>query len=425
MEMTINYGLINSIEDLYDLSNAIMKGLINMPNISKLSRQIGADRKTVRKALKGIKPSKTRSRSKYLDGYRDVVVELLNDEYREFDYIKHLYNYLLREHKVQCSYSALNRYINNDEELLKMFRKSNRADRFTERFETEAGVQAQFDLKERVPVINTYGEKDRVNVATLTLGYSIYNVRRIVPDTSYETVISFLAEAFDEIGGVTKELVIDNIKCLVDKPRRNGNKAILNVKFEEFLKDYQLEVFPCIPGRPQTKGKTETQNKVPSQLKNYNGTYKDLHEVSDILKVINGEDNESISQATNLPPLFLLKKEQGRFKKLPPISVREKYYLKLKEVHVSNESLISYKSNKYSVPKQYIGKYVGRVAKNNKLLIYYNNELITIHEVSNKKLNIKKSHNLMYEKRLTKLTENNNESLNMLEEMENISYDNI
>ena len=35
--------------------------------------------------------------------------------------------------------------------------------------------------------------------------------------------------------------------------------------------------------RPQTKGKTETQNKIVDQLKNYNGMYKgilDMHEIS-------------------------------------------------------------------------------------------------------------------------------------------------
>jgi hypothetical protein len=40
-----------------------------------------------------------------------------------------------------------------------------------------------------------------------------------------------------------------------------------------------------MPGRPETKSKTETQNKVPSQLKNYNGQYADLHEVHDIFSI--------------------------------------------------------------------------------------------------------------------------------------------
>ena len=34
-----------------------------------------------------------------------------------------------------------------------------------------------------------------------------------------------------------------------------------------------------MPYRPQTKGKTETQNKIVDQLKNYNGKYKDIYDM--------------------------------------------------------------------------------------------------------------------------------------------------
>ncbi|WP_113671128.1 IS21 family transposase [Vallitalea guaymasensis] len=373
MQISINYGLINSIEDLRLFSNVYKKGLLMKPNISRLARTLKADRKTIRKALNGFVPSKTKTRSKYLDKYRDTLVTLLNDEYREFEYYKHLFNYMVRENNITCSYSCFRRYIKNDTELNKLFKNSKPTNTFSQRFETKAGVQAQFDLKERVPIVDKMGNKIKINVATLTLGFSRLNIRKIVPDTSYEVVVSFLASAFEELGGVPKELVIDNIKCLVNTPRKRGKQATLNSKFIEFSKDYNIEILPCMPYRPQTKGKTETQNKVPSQLKNYNGTYNDLDEVHEKLRVINCEDNETISQGTNFPAVFLFKHEKDKLQKLPRKDIRKNYYLKTKEVVVSNESLISYKSNKYSVPKQYIGKIVGRIIKNNKLHIYYNN----------------------------------------------------
>lgn len=239
-----------------------------------------------------------------------------------------------------------------------------------------------------------------MNVATLTLGYSRLNVRKIVPDTSFETIISFLAEAMDELGGVPKELVIDNIKCLVDKPRTRETDAQLNVKFEQFLRDYNLKCKPCMPYRPQTKGKTETQNKVPSQLKNYNGTYEDINEVNQVLKKINDEDNQGVSQGTGFPAIFLFQHEKDRLQALPVSSIRQNYYLKLKEVIVSNESLISYQSNKYSLPKSYMGHRVGRVVRNNKLHLYYNTELICTHDITNQKLNIKPAHQLTYTQKL-------------------------
>ena len=89
-----------------------------------------------------------------------------------------------------------------------------------------------------------------------------------------EVLLSFLARAFEHIGGVPKELVIDNLKQFVEKPRTKDDEAILTNIFSEFAKDYGFKVKPCMPYRPQTKGKTETQNKIMEQLKNYNGKYK-------------------------------------------------------------------------------------------------------------------------------------------------------
>ena len=66
------------------------------PNISKLAKTLDVDRKTVRKALNGLIPFKRKIRSKYLDLYRDTLLEFLNDVHREFKYYKNLYNYMLQ-----------------------------------------------------------------------------------------------------------------------------------------------------------------------------------------------------------------------------------------------------------------------------------------------------------------------------------------
>ncbi len=102
MEISINYGLLKSIEDIRMLSSAYLKGVIMKPNITKLSKAIGADRKTVRKALNGFIPAKTKSRGKYLDDFKNIMIDLLNDEYKDFEYIQHLYNFMKRENGIEC-----------------------------------------------------------------------------------------------------------------------------------------------------------------------------------------------------------------------------------------------------------------------------------------------------------------------------------
>lgn len=406
---------INCVCDLAMFQKLYERGNRTL-NVSKLSRELKKDRKTIRRYLQGNVPNGTRKKGKYLDQYREVIKEVLEDKQRSFDYIDHVYRYFVREKGITCARSTFNRFIRSDEELHTLFKRK-KTNGFIERFETAPGEQAQFDLKERMKMKLKSGEELTLHVATLTLGYSRYNVRRVVLDTTYETVTSFLAEAFEEIGGVPKELVIDNIKCLVDKPRSKDKEALLNVKFIEFLKDYNIVCKPCMPYRPQTKGKTETQNKVPSQLYNYNGTYKNLLDIHDVLEMINKEDNENISQATHLPRIFLLEKEKDDLSPLPPRRIRERYHLQLNEVAVSRESLLSYKSKKYSVPKKLIGLKVKILVKNSRLHIYYNNKIITVHKITNKIINIKPEHNLLYKGF-------SNEPSIILEEMRNINYDN-
>ncbi len=188
----------------------------------------------------------------------------------------------------------------------------------------------------------------------------------------------------------------------------------------EFCKDYGVTPKPCIPYQPQTKGKTETQNKIVDQLKNYSGSYTGILDIHNILARINQEDNERISQATRLPRVFLLQKEKGELLPLPTTEVRKKYHLSIKEVYVTNESLFQYKYNKYSLPKEFIGHRVGLAIQKEDLLAYYNNKIIEIHKITNKKLNIKAEHNLVYEYRELEIPKDKV----ILNELENIVYDN-
>src|SRR5690606_28740323 len=139
------------------------------------------------------------------------------------------------------------------------------------------------------------------------------------------------------------------------------------------------------------------------------------------LEIIHNEDNDSISQATKFPRRFLLEKEKGDLLPLPSKEIRKKYHLTLNEVTVSNESLISFKSNKYSVPKKYIGLKVGlAIIRDTELHIYYNEKIITIHKITSNLLNIKKEHKLNYDNN-NKDTEIKIDNTVIIDEMRNIN----
>ncbi len=49
--------------------------------------------------------------------------------------------------------------------------------------------------------------------------------------------------------------------------------------------------------------------------------------------------------------------------------------------------MITYKSKMYSVPPEYIGKQLQLQIYDNQLYLYYNMELVTVHLISDKKMN--------------------------------------
>ncbi len=410
---------IDKLNQLVHFSKAYKEGSLQM-NVSRIARELKCDRKTVRNRLHGKTPTKTRNKKKYLDEFRENMLNYLKDSNRHFEYMDHLYYFMKREHSITCCRTTLNRYIRNDSELSKAF-KANEGASFTERFETSPGQQAQFDMKEKVQLVDENGNKHCIYIPTLTLSFSRHNSRKAILQPTTDNLLAYLAQTFEEIGGVPKELVIDNLKAFVEKPRKTlHDQALLNSKFSEFCKDYGITPKPCMPYRPQTKGKTETQNKIVDQLKNYSGTYTGILDIHNKLEMINQEDNERISQATRLPRVFLLQKEKGALLPLPTTEVRKKYHLSIKEVYVTNESLFQYKYNKYSLPKEFIGHCVGLAIQKEDLLVYYNKKIIEIHKIIDKKLNIKPEHKLVYE---TRKQEKPQEKI-ILNELENIVYDN-
>lgn len=54
--------------------------------------------------------------------------------------------------------------------------------------------------------------------------------------------------------------------------------------------------------------------------------------------------------------------------------------------------MISYKSNLYSVPPEYIGKRLKLQVYDDQLHVYYNTNLVTIHRIQNQKLNYHVEH---------------------------------
>ena len=79
---------------------------------------------------------------------------------------------------------------------------------------------------------------------------------------------------------------------------------------------------------------------------------------------------------------------------LPNKNILEKYKQQVEYRKVSQDSMIVYRGNRYSVPTRFIGSYLGIRITDNQVYIYDNTELIRCHEITDNNLNYNKEDKL-------------------------------
>ncbi|SHJ23500.1 Transposase [Geosporobacter subterraneus DSM 17957] len=381
--------IINTLEDLTKLKPLMEAGNLKV-NKSQIARELGVDARTVGKYINGYQKPTTRDRMSKIDEFYTIIEELLSDESKQIFYYKRvLWQYLVDNYQLDCAQSSFRRYISQHEEFDCYFRKRRKKyakNHAPMRYETAIGQQAQIDWKESIDFILKDGEIITINVFVALLSYSRFRVYRLSLNKSQDVLFSFLNDAFETFGGVPRELLTDNMKTVMDEARTDYYKGKVNNKFQQFANDYGFQVKPCIAGRPNTKAKVEAPMKLLDEIRAYNGTldYEGLHQ---LVARLNNRINSTCHTTTGKIPILHLEKEKDFLSELPTEQIRNHYSIKTIDVTVNPQSMIYHKSNQYSVPPEYIGKKLKLQVYDQKIHLYYNTDLVTIHPIKNQKLN--------------------------------------
>lgn len=120
------------------------------------------------------------------------------------------------------------------------------------RFETAPGKQAQVDFARfHFPWGIRYA-------LVVVLGYSRLLWLRFYVRQDMRTLIAGLEEAFAFLGGVTDELLFDQMRAVITKDLRLlGGQLVHNLEFLRFANHWEFIARACRPYRAQTKGKVE------------------------------------------------------------------------------------------------------------------------------------------------------------------------
>lgn len=412
--MLLNYEIntnleINSLMDLSKLKDLQNNGL--KVNKSELARRLGKDRRTIAKYINGFEKSTSRKRSSQFDAYYDIIDQLLKDNYKVFAYKRVLWQYLKDNHGLTGAQSSFRRYISSIDKFNQYFKqKKTVKGPAPSRFETKPGQQCQIDWKENMTFVLKNGETVVINIFSFIMSYSRFRVYRLSLSKTQDVLFHLMDEIFDIIGGVPETVVTDNMKTVMDEARTEYRQGKVNNRFYQFSKDYGFEVHPCIAGRPNTKAKVESPMRILDELLAYSGELS-YDELSMKLAAINNRENKAFHQAYQGIPILDLENEKASLRPLPPQSIRKQYSISTTDVKVNTSSMISHKSNSYSVPPEYIGKYLQLQVYDNQLHLYYNMEPVTVHIITQKKMNYHVNH---YEQILSRTLPHDNDKIAMI-----------
>lgn len=356
----------------------VMETLNIKPNYSELARIYECDRRTVKKYNEGYtKENIKRKKPSKLDGHKENIKSKLELPGAT---INGTYQYFKKDNDIG-TYSNFYKYVKK--EKLKP-QKNNKAHL---RFETEFGKQLQFDWKEDLQMISKHGKIFEFNIFSATLGASRLHVFLYSKNKTRIDVERCLVKTFEYIGGVPKEILTDNMSSIVNTQTRKFCN-----EFISFAKDMGTFAKNCKPRHPYTKGKDESANRFMSWLIPYNNEFEDEKELLEIIQKINKEVNKQVNSTTGVAPIMLYEKEKEYLQPLPNKDIINQYSKDYVRVKISNESLFYYKGKRYSVPNKFINTHLDIQEDNNKLYVYYNKEMITMHEISEKNINYKKEH---------------------------------
>ena len=357
----------------------LIKEDVKLLNKSELARRFNCDPRTVERYINsaGSDVRKPREIKSKIDDFEEIIIDKVDNwgsnSTAVFKFIK--------KKGYTGGYHTVNNFVKNH--------KKEEVKKATIRFDTSPGLQAQVDWKESLTMISRQGEIFEINIFLMVLGYSRLKYIKLTTDRTQKTLFKCLVEGFKYIEGVPKEILFDNMSTVVDRSRTTFKNVTINQDFKYFSIDAGFDVITCRPYRPETKGKVETLAKLMGRLKPYNEEFDTFEELNTIVEDFNYEINNEISQATYEIPFIRFLKEKEYLNPLPSMDILLSYFHHEKEYKVSRESMIRYKGKKYSVPTNYIGKYVTVSENDSELCIYYTKDLIACHKISEKILHYK------------------------------------
>lgn len=165
-------------------------------------------------------------------------------------------------------------------------------------------------------------------------------------------VIEHLLDCFEYIGGVPKELVIDQDHLLVVS--ENAGDIIYTSDFQTFIEEQDLAIYVCRKADPESKGKVENLIKYVKQnflsIRDFQ-TLEDAN--SGVREWLDRRANGKISQATKQIPAAVWRQERPHLRSLRHSIFRKDSLIGREDRTANANACISVEACLYQLPPRY------------------------------------------------------------------------
>ncbi len=286
------------------------------------------------------KPTRISSAAEYEDVIREKLALGLT--------ARRIYQDLVADHGYNHSYDSVKRFVR---------KLKRRTPAVVAHIHSQPGEEAQVDFGLGAPTLKTCPGRNSRYVKPwlfkMVLSHSRHSYEEVVWSQDVETFIGCHQHAFEAFGGVPALIRIDNLKSGVLKAHLYEPE--LNPLYSAFAEHYGFVVLPCLPRKPEHKGKVEsgigyTQDNALKGLKFDTLVAQNAH-----LRDWNRRWARTRIHGTIKQQVWAVFIEMER-NALQPLPEKPFAYFKVGTRKVHADGHIEVKGAYYSVPHHYLGQ---------------------------------------------------------------------
>ena len=225
-------------------------------------------------------------------------------------------------------------------------------------------------------------EPTKVHLFVATLGYSRRTYVTLFLHERQSAWLQGLEGAFRHFGGITREVLVDNARALVNEHDAQTREVAFNDRFHAFCRYWGVMPRACAPYRARTKGKDERGVGYVKRNAIAGHRFASLEELqAHLVRWMREVADVRVHGTTAESPIQRF--ERNERSALAPLAAKAPF-LQVRELirRVHTDACIELDTNRYSVPWKLIGESVTAVVAERRVRVLYAGQEVACHAQS-------------------------------------------